>query len=165
MVRDRRSWWNSKCLWCISAVLLNYVIFALTAILSALFYCADFKIICTTDFMTKIFGENMAYMTSSVAIWISFFLPCIVTMGVCLLQILIGFLTTPVVSFACICGLYVLSAYYTSWFLIGNFTMWLRSTYLTEEGVHPFSGLILGMILSICVWYIGKKYFENKDIL
>lgn len=164
-VKDRRSWWNSKCLWCISAVVLNYIIFGVFTILSAAFLGAEWRLSYTVDFVSRVFDANMVHMSSGEVVLVSFILPCIVTIGLCLFQILIGFLTTPVFAFACICGVYVLSAYYTEWFLIGNYTMWLRSTYLTVEGVNPISGLILGVTLSVCVWCIGRIYFENKDIL
>ncbi len=164
-VKNRKSWWDSKCLWCVSAVLLNYITFAVFTVLSAAVCGAEWRLSNTTEFVTLVFGGNMAYMTSGRAILTSFILPCIITIGLCLLQILVGFLATPVVSFACMCGVYVLSAYYTEWFMLGNYTMWMRSTYLTHEGVNPASGLILGLVLSVCVWYIGRMYFAEKDIM
>lgn len=164
-LRDRKSWWDSKCLWCMSAVFFYYMIFGISIILSAVFWGAEWKLSYTVDFVTKIFGVNATYMSSAEVVFISFVLPCVVTISLCMFQILFGFFTTPVVSFACICGVYVLSAYYTDWFLPGNYTMWLRSAYFTTEGVNPFSGLILSVTLAVCVWYIGKMYFYDKDIL
>ncbi len=164
-IKDRKSWWDSKCLWCISSVVLNYAVFALTAVISAAFCGAEWKLDITADFMTKVFDANMEYMSGGEAVFVSFLLPCLITIGLCLLQILFGFLTTPVVGFACMCGVYVLSAYYTKWFMLGNYAMWLRSTYLSDEGVNPVSGLILGVMLSVCVWYGGRMYFADKDIL
>lgn len=164
-VKNRKSWWNSKCLWCISAVFLNYMVFGMITILLAAFWGAEFKLNYSVDFVSRVFGDNVLYMSSNEVILVSVILPYVVTIALCLFQILVGFFTTPVVSFACICGVYVLSAYYTNRFLLGNYTMWLRSTYLTEEGVNPISGLILSVTLLICVWYIGSMYFEEKDIL
>lgn len=164
-VKDRKSWWDSKCLWCMSVVLFYYIVFGISTILSAAYWGAEWKLSYTVDFVTRVFDANVAYMSNAEIVLISVILPCVVTIGLCLFQILFGFFTTPVVSFACMCGVYVLSAYYTDWFLLGNYTMWLRSTYLTAEGVNPFSGLILGVNLSVCVWYTGRMYFGDKDIL
>ena len=163
-IKDRKSWWSSKCKWCISAVFLNYMVFGIVTMLAAIFWGAECKLSYSVDFVTRVFGGNVVAMSIGEVILTSFILPCVVTIGLCLLQILSGFLVTPVVSFACICGMYVLSAYYTEWFFIGNYTMWLRSTYVTPEGVQAISGLILGVMLSVCVCYIGSVYFAEKDI-
>lgn len=164
-IKNRKNWWDGKCLWCISTVLLNYIIFTTVIILSAVLCGAELKLNYTVDFVSRVFDANVVYISCGEIVLVSFVLPCIITISMCLLQILIGFFTTPVVSFASMCGVYVLSAYYTEWFMLGNYTMWLRSTYLTPEGVNPLSGLILGMTLSICAWYIGRMYFEEKNIL
>ena len=61
--------------------------------------------------------------------------------------------------------MYVLSAYYTVWYLPGNYTMWQRASYIEADGVNPASGLVLsaGMILISLIG--GLMYFDRKDIL
>lgn len=163
-IKNRKSWWDSKCLWCISTVLVYYTVYILAIVMFALIFGADLKLDCTSDFVSSVFGYGMTYMKNTEVILISLVLPCVTTISLCMLQILIGFFTTPVVALASICGVYVLSAYYTKWFMLGNYTMWLRSTYLTEDGVHHISGLILAVTLFVCVWNVGSVYFERKDI-
>ncbi|MDO5126274.1 MAG: hypothetical protein Q4D54_00830 [Eubacteriales bacterium] len=95
---------------------------------------------------------------------IKLIVPCIITIALSLVQILAGFLLTPVVSFACVCGLYVVSAYYTTWPLVGNYTMWVRTKWITPDGVHPISGFILAIVLIICAWNAGEYYLSKKDL-
>ena len=78
---------------------------------------------------------------------------------------LLGFILTPVISFACVCAMYVFSAYYTVWYLVGNYTMWLRSAYIADEGVYPLSGFVFaaGMLAVACA--CGFMYFQNKDVV
>ena len=111
------------------------------------------------------------YTTSTVSMgtWdvlcVTILLPVLVSVAVSQVQILAGFLITPVVSFAGVCAMYVLSAYYTVWYLPGNYTMWQRASYIEADGVNPASGLVLsaGMILISLIG--GLMYFDRKDIL
>ncbi len=164
-VKDRKSWWNSKCVWCVTAVICNYILYITVIILTAIFFGAEGKLNYTTDFVVRVFDANILHMSNESMVVVLLIVPFLVTLGLCMLQILLGFFVTPVVSFACICGGYVLSAYYTEWFLLGNYTMWLRSSYVTVEGVSPLSGGVLATMLVTCVWYIGRLYFETKDIM
>ena len=82
-----------------------------------------------------------------------------------LLQVLAGFIITPVISFAAVCGVYVLSAYYTVWYLSGNYTMWQRVSYVVAGGVNPMSGVVLAAGMLITAFAGGIVYFDNKDII
>lgn len=162
-LKDRDSWWKSKCLWCICNVLLYYVIYILTTCVTAFFFGAKWKV-AVSDFVTDFFGNQIGNMQIQKLLFVSLIVPCIITIALSLVQILAGFLITPVVSFACVCGLYVVSAYYTEWPLVGNYTMWIRTKWITPDGVHPISGFILAFVLIICAWNAGEYYFSKKDL-
>lgn len=164
-VGNRTSWWNGKCLWCLCCVIFYFALYYLSTILFAILCGAQCRVDGDKDFLVMIFGRDIGNFTVGNLLLIAVFLPFVITFGLCMIQIFAGFLLTPVVSFANMCGVYVLSAYYTIWFLPGNFTMWLRSSYVTAEGVRPISGVLLGILLSIFSWYAGKQYFLTKDIL
>lgn len=163
-LKDRYNWWRSKCLWCICSIILYYVIYLITTSLTAFLYGAEWNIHFTPEFVTRVFDSQMSNMLIRDIINVSLIVPCVVTIGVCLVQILAGFLISPVMSFSCVCGMYVISAYYTEWFLIGNYTMWLRTKLLTSDGINPASGIILGFILTLCAWNFGEYYFSKKDL-
>ena len=142
--RKRSSWWLSKVLWCIISVLAYY--------LAAFISCAVFALIKGAGLS---FDVTYDYMQ----------IPIVVTIGICLVQLLLSFIVSPVTSFAMTCMVYILSAYYTVWFLPGSFTMWLRSSYYDEKGLNPLSGLIIAAFMITAACLIGKNYFEKKDIL
>jgi len=146
------------------SVLLYYMVFAASVALDAVLWGAEWNLNGTLDFTARVFAPNIATLSNKELLLISFILPYIVTAGLCLLQIFAGFFVSPVVSFACMCGIYVLSAYYTTWFFPGSYTMWIRSAYIASEGVQPVSGMVLGLLLIFGTQYIGKLYFEGKDI-
>ena len=111
------------------------------------------------------FGYNMTYVSYRDIILISIIVPVLTTISICLVQMLLSFMLSPVTSYALSCMLYVLSAYYTEWFLPGSFTMWLRSSYYDKNGLNPMSGVIISLFLITIVFMYGKAYFEKKDIL
>ena len=119
----------------------------------------------TKDFLVAFFGYNMTYVSYSDLIMIAVIVPFSITTAICLVQLLMSFVIAPVTSFAITCGMYVLSAYYTAWFLPGSFTIWLRSSYFDARGLNPMSGLVIAAFLAVIAVGYGVMHFNRKDIL
>lgn len=161
---NRTSWWRGKYLWCMISVIVYFLVTVLAVAVSAMCFGAELSYRFTEEFMTAVFLPEMVKLTGIEAILISFLLPLVITMALCMVQLLLSFLLTPVVSFAVSCAVYVLSAYYTSWFFMGNYTMWLRSSYVTAEGISSAAGLVMGVTVILLTCAAGRLYFEKKDI-
>ena len=163
--RSRSSWWLAKMIWCILSVVAYYVVEFVSCIVFALFKGADLSWNITDDFYKAYFGYNMTYISYKDLIFIAVAVPMAITIGISLVQLLMSFVGSPVTSFAATCGLYVVSTYYTAWFLPGSFAMWLRSSYYTKEGLNPLSGILIAVFLVVAVFLLGREYFERKDII
>lgn len=163
--RKRSSWWLSKVLWCIISVLAYYLAAFISCAVFALIKGAGLSFDVTYDYMQVQFGYNSNFVSQRDFFIISVVIPIVVTIGICLVQLLLSFIVSPVTSFAMTCMVYILSAYYTVWFLPGSFTMWLRSSYYDEKGLNPLSGLIIAAFMITAACLIGKNYFEKKDII
>lgn len=163
--RSRSSWWFSKIIWCILSVISFYFVSFVFCVVFACFRGADLSLEVSYDFLIAYFGYNMTYVSYTDLLLISIVVPIAVSIAICLVQLLLSFVISPVTSFAITCGVYVLSAYYTVWFLPGSFTMWLRSSYYSEKGLNPLSGMLIAVFISIVVYFLGKEYFVKKDVL
>lgn len=163
--RSRSSWWFSKMIWCLVSVVVYYLVTFTTCALFAYLRGADLSMAVSDDFLKAYFGYNMTYVSYNDLIFISIVVPLVVSIAICLVQMLLSFVLSSVTSFAITCGIYVLSAYYTVWFLPGSYTMWLRSSYYNENGLNPLSGILISLFLITVVCFFGKDYFEKKDIL
>ena len=163
--RNRSSWWFSKMMWCVLSVLVYYLIAFVSCLVFALFHSAKLSLRVTDEFVKAVFGYNMTYLSYKDLFLIVFVVPIVVTIGICLVQMLMSFIVSPVTSFAITCGVYVLSAYYTIWFLPGSFTMWVRSSYFDVRGLNPLSGLLIAAFMVVAVVVLGKSYFEKKDVI
>ena len=163
--RSRTLWWISKMIWCVLSVLSYFFVAFISCILFALLRGADMSLNVTDSFFIAHFGYNMTFISHTDLIIIAVVIPIMISIGISLIQVLLSFIISPVTSFAVMCGLYIVSTYYTVWFLPGNFTMWLRSSYYVERGLNPLSGLIIAVFCMFATCVMGKNYFENKDII
>ena len=163
--KSRSSWWFSKVIWCILSVLVYYFVMIASCVICALLRGAKPSLSVSSNFLNLRFGYNMKFLSFSDLILITVIVPLVVTTAICLVQMLLSFIISPVTSFAIVCGIYILSAYYTSWFLPGNYTMWLRSSYFDERGLNPYSGLLIALFLIAGVVVLGRTYFEDKDVI
>ena len=115
--------------------------------------------------MSFFFGSNMQYVSVNDMMYIAGVVPFLMTAALCMLQMLLSFWISPVVSFASMCGVYVLSAYYTVWWLPANYTMWLRSSYVSVDGVSPDNGVVISLFIMIFSILAGWVYFDRKDVI
>ena len=163
--RSRSSWWFSKVIWCVLSVLLYFAAAFIACSVFALFRGAKPSLGVTDEFMKVVFGYNMNYLPFKDLMLIVFVVPVAVTVGICLVQMFMSFVISPVTSFAVTCAVYILSAYYTAWFFPGSYTMWVRSSYFDERGLSPLSGLLIAAVMAVVVVVSGKMYFDQKDII
>lgn len=162
--KSRSSWWNGKSLWCITSVLIYYLV-SMLAMGGTALYCGATPSLHHSELISRIVENGAYYLSGIEVLLLAIILPIITTMAICMLQMFIAFLISPEVSFALSCTVYVLSAYYTVWCLPGNYAMWRRSAYVVENGLNPISGLLLGGFLLFFSFYEGRLYFEKKDVL
>lgn len=162
-VRDRKKWWRSKYIWCMLSVIIYYVIYFSAVIFTAVVYGADMSFSATKRIL-YVHGINVAGLSMADMVFIVILLPMLITLAISLVQIFVSFVLTPVISFALVCAMYVLSAYYTIWELPGNYTMWFRCSYIAENGLDPKGGLFMAIILMVMAIVLGRIYFENKDV-
>lgn len=163
--RCRASWWFSKTIWCILSVLIYYLVTFVSCVLFALTKGASLSLGVTDDFLRVAFGYTMRFVSYGDLILIAIIVPVIVNSSICLVQLLLSFITSPVTSFAIFCSFYILSAYHTAWYLPASYTIWLRSSYFYSNGLNPISGLLIAAFLIFAVILSGKVYFEQKDII
>ena len=163
--RSRSSWWFSKVIWCVLSVLLYFIATFVFCSIFAMFHGAKPSLGVTDEFMKIVYGYNMNYLPYKDLMLIVFVVPVAVTIGICLVQMLMSFIISPVTSFAIACAVYILSAYYTAWFFPGSYTMWVRSSYFDARGLSPLSGLLIAATMAVAVVVSGKMYFDQKDII
>ena len=119
-----------------------------------------------TKELMKSFGEGLLYLSGGQILLLVIVLPCLVSIGVSLLQILLSLRFGSVASFACIGVIYIFSVYYTNPFMIGNYTIWRRNnTVCAGSNIYMSIGIIYALLLITVTIIIGMIYVDEKDIL
>lgn len=162
--KSRVKWWLSKCLWCVINVVVYFIVYYVAVTVFSYIKGAELSFNFTENIMSICYGDNLKYLYNREALFLVLVLPCVTTIAISIFQILLAFLFTPVISFAMICGLYVISTYYTNELLIGSYTMWLRSSYVNIEGVNPEIGLLISLLLVFGSVLAGCIKFDRKDV-
>lgn len=163
--KTRTGWWLAKCLWCIFSVILYYFM----GFLGAMFYTvfANGKIsLCVTIELMKYFGQGLIYLSNDRILIMVLLLPCLISIAISMLQMLLSIKIGSVASFASICILYILSAYYTSPFLLGNYTMWRRNNVVSiSSDIYMIIGILISILLILITIIMGIIYMDKKDII
>lgn len=161
---SRGMWWFGKCIWNLNAVVVFYVcIFLGILIVSVINNGMELNI--NEAIFLRIFHVNLDASLKGYLMLQVMLLPVFSSMAISMLQMMVSLFVNEIVGYICtvtICGL---SAYYMRWFLPANGTMVYRFVTVNHNGI----GIVLpifGDILIIFISYVmGKKYFENSDII
>lgn len=163
--KSRSVWWVSKCLWCVLYIVAFYCVSATFILGYCIFKGIDLSVKPSAELMLKLYGQNAVNTKMWLFIFIAVGLPMLANIAIALVQLLLSLAINPVVSFATVCSLYIISAYYTNELLIGNFTMWQRSYYIVKQGVGSDIGFLLCLIIILITLLVGDIYINKKDLL
>ena len=164
----RGQWWAGKCLWAVMCTGVFYLLVYLTVFVFAL---------CTggIDGLKLLPGQEIGAYYCEVdftqtdpvsALVFVVVMPIVASLALTQLQLALSFFTRPIYSYMIIVALLLVSAYITSPWLIGNYTMLLRSPLVLPEGGIPlWLGPVVFPLLAILSAVAGWRRFERYDIL
>lgn len=161
---NRRCWITSKYLWVYVCVIIYYLILYIVIILFSLLW-GSFSLDITTKIFSTIFDFYIIEQNTTLVIFSIVFLPLTTSLTLCSIQLLFEIIIGPVYSFLMTICLLISSAYFFSPFLIGNYSMILRSNLVIESGINIYTSFICNIILQIISLIGGITYFNKKDIL
>lgn len=162
--RSRRWWWISKCIWNILFVMCYF----------AAIYAATFSFcIIMNEGITGSITESLAVNLmeaefvsdgSMLAIY-TVFVPVLTAIALSLLEMFLALFIKPFFGFCTAAVLLLVSSYFFSPWLIGNYAMPMRSVYALESGVTFQNGIFLNLAVIVCCILGGAKVFKNYDVI
>ncbi len=163
--KSRVNWWLSKCVWCLLCVFCYYLISLITMVVYALCTGGSLEMTFSSEIM-KIFCTGVISLDNSTAIMISLLLPFLTSCAICMVQMLLSFFIGSVVSFALTCAMYIMSCYYISPLILGNYLMWMKSSAVTSaEGMDMGTGIFASVFIMIVVTMLGIVLMDRRDVL
>ncbi len=163
--KSRKLWWISKMLWCAVSVVICYLAAYLGLVIGTIIKGYKMSFATNTDFQVLQYGNGIRYLSSSDVVIVVIILPVVVSIVLCELQMILSFVLTPVISFAVMISFFVVSAFYTVWWLLPNYTMWRRSAYYDYKGLLPSDGFLLSGYILLAVFIVGVMHFSQRDII
>ncbi len=169
MVRigGRTRWWLSKCMWNVLATVLYHVLLA--GILLGL--CFVFNIPLSSrihvellGMLFNLFGGNTLLPREMIPTVI-FLIPILCSVAFNLLQMTLCLFIKPIFSFFVTAVLLVSSAYLLSPYMLGNYAMPLRYSWIFEGGVSFQVGIVASVLLAVVAVIIGMIRFRKYEIL
>lgn len=160
---SRERWFLSKWVWCILCVILYYSIAYATLLL--------FCLLCNIPITLSVNPTDYAGINSAIVEGIPIegiqllLLPIIVSVAIVTIQLALGLVIGPFLSFTTIGIIFVVSAYYVSPILIGNCSMILRNRMYLEEGINFTVSLIMAIIETIVFLLGGIIVFRKTNVL
>lgn len=167
---SRLRWWKTGCVWNVLCVLKYYMCFYIGVALMCIIHFKDMDagspIAIHEDIINSVFeGEAEGAIQTWLLLVMIIVLPIFTTMAMSMLQMALEFFVLPSVSFICIMAVYILSVFYMSPFMPGNYMMVYRMNQINPAGVGLMQGVLIDMaiiIVSIVVGYAGLK---KRDII
>lgn len=162
LLRSRRkiTWWHGKCIWLFLSTILYYV----------LFYGIVIGFAGVTGSLTlkptsEIWIGEMTDIVNRECLIQIFLLPVLISATVGMVQMLLELLISPVVSIVIMSGYMLASLYWTSPFLLGNYTMLYRNCYfIGEKGVAVQNGVVSCIVIMIFTGIAARSYIKRMEV-
>jgi len=164
----RKLWWISKCLWNVAITMLSFMVMYLSVTVYCLIRGIQLSFSCTTSVLE--YQLEMPIL-SSISVWqgicVLILMPLGVALALNLFQMFLGLLIMPWYSCGMIAAILLISAYFKSPLLIGNYSMFYRSAVLIgeESGMQLIIGALLTLVFVAVAVMGGLFLFSKHDIL
>lgn len=163
---SRYKWWFSKCIWAIFNQLLSYLCIYVTLFVFCLLSGEELSLQITSMYINDIMkAESIFDSFSEDLLLIAVVLPFLVTMALCLLQMMLSLFVKPIFSYLVVAVILLASAYMDNLILIGNFAMPIRSCHVIENGYRMQEGCVIVLIIACMAVVIGLLRFRRYDIM
>lgn len=168
---SRTVWWLSKCVTTICICIVYFFTAALSIFIFAFSFGLKFKLTVKPEVFSRLLtlggipeGFNLSpeplYMVLTV-----FVLPFIFAVAMCLFQMLLTLIIRPFASIIVVTAIFMVSAYYVSPFMIGNYAMTQRSICFVSNGVDPVAGVIIMASIIVFSIVVSTVLFNRYEIL
>lgn len=167
LVREnsRVTWLLSKCIWVALTCLLGCTIIVLVAAIWTLVQGQGLTTVLHSDALylaAMLIGPFKADMLDGAG-----FMLCIVVVlcSLSLLQLFLSIFLRPSISFLSMILLLIASAYAQTWYLPGNYLMFVRWGGFVEGGVDMWVGMMLCLGVALVFGVVGFGYFCKMDLV
>lgn len=167
IIRTNKSiyYWISKCVWVICNITLFYICCFIAVQLFIVVTKGNLSMVPTQELNKRISSLDVIGINQFeliIAIWV---LPFATTVLISLIQMLVSFMLSPVYSLIAVISLLIISVYYYTPYLIGNYLIFYRNSMVYQGGYNTYWALTFDIVLCVVVMILGGIYFKNLDFI
>lgn len=162
--KNRWNWWLAKCGWCVACTILYFLLALLTVAAFSIASGSELSLKPSWYVMNE-FGRD-GYLTLSALGRLLMLLlqPFLLALLLGVLQMGLALLVHPIFAFCAVFSLALISTYWESYFLCGNWGMPYRMSLVSPGGLGSSVCIVL-LLLSVVVCMVaGGLLFAKKDI-
>lgn len=163
-VRSRKVWWNAKCAWTILTVIAFYGLYFAVAFLYAFIESGGISWLPNEMLENTVNGLSFDSVSAQ-SLYLAFCVPVIASIALALCQMLLAFVFRPVFGFLVVMVYLVISVYYFSPFLIGDYSMLMRNGLIHPEGLGSLEMILICAGVSCVILLAGNIYFVRVDLI
>lgn len=167
---SRTAWWLSKCVTTLCICIVYFFTAALSILIFAFVFGLKFELIVRPEVFSTLlrYGIPDGFNLSPEPLYIIltvFVLPFIFAIAMCLFQMLLTLIIRPFASIIVVTAVFMVSAYYVSPFMIGNYAMTQRSICFVSNGVDPVVGVVIMALITVFSIVVSTVLFNRYEIL
>lgn len=163
--KKRWQWWLSKCLWIMGNVLIfyaiGYIVIAMFSLING-----ELSLIPNHKVSLAVLKLDTSSLAAKEVFSACLILPIVTSVALSLMQLTIAMFSNSIYSNIFIISLLIVSMYYCSPILMGNYLMLLRNSLMVGiKGIETSTGIILSMAISFISITLGIFKFKTYDII
>lgn len=162
--QKRSSWWMSKYVWCMVSVLVYYAV-CYVAIFGFTLFTGIISMSPTYEIQEQANELYLQGIPLGEVAFAAIVLPILTSLALSMIQMVLYLWVSPVLSYVVVVSYLVLSAYFTTPFLIGNYSMIFRNKMLLNAGTSSVVCVIVDSVLIVLAIIVGNQRFKRYDIL
>lgn len=166
--KKKRNWFLGKLLYCLSTIIIFYLIIGLILGVGALLGYTSFSFLPSSDvclYMSDINEESTMLLNAQNVLIYVIVLPMVTSFVISVGQVLLSIIFKPLISFVIVIIYQVCSAYFSLSFFIGTYSMVLRSRYCSYGGYTIGTALRAEIILFSCLILASVFKLKKQDFL
>lgn len=152
-MNSRRKWFTKLTVSCVYMITFYYICYALILKGTMLFFHLS---------NTSFIEGNQPFIKTVIATYV---LPVLATVTIFLIQNTVSMITNEFIALLVSVAILILSSYWKNIFLIGNYTMLLRSLIYNQHGISPYIGISVCMIVSILALFLGLWKVQHVNLI
>ncbi len=160
-------WWRSKLIWNVLITSTYHVLFLLGLTVLSGINGIPLNLQIHTELIRHMFEIDMSVPIIDRK-WITIamiILPILISIVLNLFEMVLSLFIKPIFSFLLVSVILISSAYlYVPW-MIGNYAMILRYSWMVEDGFRYYEGFVIAAMIAVVLLLIGHIRFKHYDIL